>query len=215
MMASPPTTLSSKPIYSIGYATKPIETFIAQLQHYRVDVVADIRSVPYSKVFFDYHKENIYQYLKQHNIRYVYLGDEFGPRSKDDAHYNEKGQIQFDRLMQSSLFQQGLKRLQAGVNKGFTVALMCAEKDPVTCHRSQLVGYYLARHGLHTENKQPQDTLNLLHILHDGGIETQERLEVRIMEIHDQGDDLFMSYDERKHRAYMTQCEQTAYCKDC
>lgn len=197
-------------LYSIGYATKPIDTFISQLNDYQVNVVVDIRSVPYSKVFFDYHKENIIQHLKRHNLRYVYLGDEFGPRSKDDSHYNEKGQIQFDRLMKSILFQQGVVRLKAGIEKGFTIALMCAEKDPVICHRSQLVGHYLAREGLSSS-----DTIDLHHIRHDGTIETQEQLETRMMEIHDQGDDLFMSYDDRKHRAYMMQCEQTAYCKEC
>ena len=91
-------------LYSIGYATKPVGLFIRQLQQYSIDVVADIRSVPYSKVFHDYHRETISQTLKQNQSRYLYMGEELGPRSKDDRHYDETGQVQFDRLMQSALF---------------------------------------------------------------------------------------------------------------
>ncbi|MCW9000781.1 MAG: DUF488 domain-containing protein, partial [Kangiellaceae bacterium] len=85
-------------IFTIGYATKPIDVFIKQLKKYEINVVADVRSVPYSKVFFDYHQENITAHLKKSGIRYVYLGEELGPRSKDDDHYDDSGQVQFDRL---------------------------------------------------------------------------------------------------------------------
>lgn len=201
-------------LYTIGYATKPIETFIAQLQQYNIDVVADIRSVPYSKVFTEYHKENIAQVLRQHRIRYVYLGDELGPRSKDDSHYDGTGQVQFDRLMTSELFQQGLTRLNVGLEKSFCIALMCAEKDPATCHRSLLVGHYLLRHplplGLHPSS-------SLMHIRHDGQLENQEQLEDRITEMHLSGhgcgDDLFIENNEHQKLAYEEQLKQTSYRK--
>ncbi len=95
-------------LYSIGYATKPIATFIAQLQQYKIQAIADVRSVPYSRAFYDYHRESLAQTLKQNDIYYVYLGAELGPRSKEDAHYDQCGQVQFDRLVQSELYQQGV-----------------------------------------------------------------------------------------------------------
>ncbi len=132
-------------LYSIGYATKPIATFIEQLKRYDINAVADVRSVPYSATFFDYHQERLEGHLARAGIRYVFLGEELGPRSKDPQHYDSGGQVQFDRLMASPSFQVGIKRLNRGLSKGFRIALMCAEKDPSCCHRSLLIAYALER----------------------------------------------------------------------
>lgn len=193
----------STTLYTIGYATKPIDVFIAQLQQYQIDVVADVRSVPYSKVFYDYHQEAIIACLKQNNIAYTFLGDELGPRSKDPSHYDVTGQVQFDRLMQSTLFADGVARLAKGIEKGYTVALMCAEKDPATCHRSLLIGYFLTRHGYE----------NVSHINHSGEIESQISLEQRLCDIHGLDKDLFMTPEENAEQAYRLQLQKTSYRK--
>ncbi|WNO07786.1 DUF488 domain-containing protein [Teredinibacter sp. KSP-S5-2] len=204
---------TSPQLYTIGYATKPLTSFIAQLKQYNINAVADVRSVPYSKIFHDYHKENIAAELKKHAIRYVYLGDELGPRSKDETHYDECGQVQFDRLMMSDLFKQGLERLSAGVEKQFNIALMCAEKDPATCHRSLLIGYYLAHH---LQKNNPELTLptQLLHIDHNGEIETQNDLEDRVSQLNSQHKDLFMSEEEAKYEAYKMQLRKTSFINE-
>lgn len=185
-------------LYTIGYATKPITQFIEQLKKYGVNVVADVRSVPYSKIFYEYHKESIMAHLQRHDIQYVYLGDELGPRSKDPTHYNESGQVQFDRLMQSMLFNRGVERLRNGIKKGFTIAMMCAEKDPAICHRSLLIGYFLRRHT----------SCRILHIDHDGALERQVDLEQRLCDVHDVKNDLFMSTHESEYLAYTLQLKE-------
>ncbi len=193
---------AGKPIiYSIGYATKPIADFIRQLKRYHINAVADVRSVPYSKAFHDYHREPLSATLKQNAIHYVYLGDELGPRSKDDNHYDECGQVQFDRLMTSMLYQQGVQRLKVGRDKGLTIALMCAEKDPADCHRSLLVGYDFLR----------KQSINIQHINHDGNLEPQNKLEHRLMTTHKLSDDLFTTQNERLALAYATQVRDKAY----
>ncbi len=196
-------------LYTIGYATKPIDVFIKQLKHYSIDVVADIRSVPYSKVFHVYHKESIAAHLKASNIQYVYLGEELGPRSKDDSHYDEDRQVVFDRLMQSDLFKHGVERLHVGSKKGFSIALMCAEKDPATCHRSLLIGYFLQHH-----TSPFGDECEISHIRHDGSLETQEELEVRLPEMNNIKVDMFMSDKEQARQAYEIQLKKTSYRKD-
>jgi len=193
-------------IYTIGYASKPIELFISQLKQYSIDVVADIRSVPYSKVFHDYHQDVIRQHLEKSHIRYVYLGNELGPRSKDDSHYDETGQVQFDQLMQSDLFLRGISRLKTGLGKGFEIALMCAEKDAATCHRSLLVGYFLNRNNFSGES-------DIWHINHSGELENQADLESRLLELQTVGNDLFMSKQECQHHAYQQQLKSTSYRK--
>jgi len=193
----------SATLYTIGYATKPIDVFIDQLQHYQIDVVADVRSVPYSKVFYDYHQEAVIAHLKTNNIAYTFLGEELGPRSKEPSHYDVTGQVQFDRLMQSTLFAEGVARLDKGIRKGYTIALMCAEKDPATCHRSLLIGYFLARHGYESVN----------HIDHNGEIENQTALEQRLCGIHGMDKDLFMTPEESAEKAYRLQLQKTSYRK--
>ncbi len=188
-------------LYTIGYATKPIEIFLQQLQRYGVTAVADVRSVPFSKAFFDYHQPAIRRRLEGAGIRYVYLGEELGPRSKDPDHYDECGQVQFDRLSQSELFRGGLQRLQDGLQKGFTIAMMCAEKDAASCHRSLLIGYTLQR----------ELGVALQHITHDGLLETQAQLEARLPELHQLGQDLFLSGEESRERAYRMQLQKTSY----
>ena len=194
-------------IYTIGYATKPITTFTEQLRKYRINAIADIRSVPYSKAFHEYHQENIAAYLKKQNIHYVYLGEELGPRSKEISHYNQHGQVQFNRLMQSALFHKGIDRLIEGLKKGYSIALMCAEKDPATCHRSLLVAHFLVHHLSNTS------TFTVSHIDHQGNIEDQTHLEERLVHIHNVSEDLFMSESERLQTAYDQQCKQYAYIK--
>ena len=191
------------PVYTIGYATKPIATFIEQLKHYKVSAVCDVRSVPFSKRFFDYHQDAIKRHLNSAHIRYVYLGDELGPRSKEPEHYDECNQVQFESLMHSENFLSGLERLRSGIEKGFTLALMCAEKDPATCHRSLLIGYAVAR--LWNEE--------LMHIDHEGKLESQTHLEQRLKQLHGLGSDLFATESDLLLQAYRKQLKATSYIK--
>ena len=110
--------------FSIGYATKPLEKFLKQLGHYNIDVIADIRSVPYSSAFHDYTIEPLPQILKASELHNVYLGKELGPRSSDPRHYDETGQVQFDRLRLRPDFLSGVGRLRSGLSKGYQFALM-------------------------------------------------------------------------------------------
>lgn len=191
------------PLYSIGYATKPLALFLEQLRQQQVKAIADVRSVPYSKRFHDYHQQALATTLRAEGIHYVYLGEELGPRSTDPSHYDDRGQVQFDRLQRSALFGKGITRLQAGREKGLAIAMLCAEKDPAHCHRSLLIGQYLlARHNL-----------DCRHITHGGGIETQSALEQRLIAEHHIQADMLSPQCECLERARQAQTQQYAYRK--
>ena len=190
-------------LYSIGYATKPLEEFLRQLQQHRIDAVADVRSVPYSRAFHDYHREPLATHLRSAGVAYVYLGEELGPRSTDPAHYNALGQVQFERLQKAALFQRGIERVFTGLKKPLRIALMCAEKDPATCHRSLLIGHHL----LH------QRALSTRHILHDGELESEEDLEQRLMALNDIHADMLTPACECCALAWQAQCQRYAYIK--
>lgn len=190
-------------LYSIGYATKPLEEFLRQLRQHRIDAIADVRSVPYSRAFHDYHREPLAKRLREAGIAYVYLGEELGPRSKDPAHYNEHGQVQFSRLQTAALFQRGIERVFNGLNKPMRIALMCAEKDPASCHRSLLIGHHL----LH------QHTVDTLHIGHDGELESEDELENRLIKLNGIQADMLTPACECRSLAWQAQCRRYAYIK--
>ena len=193
----------SATLFSIGYATKPLTEFMVQLQSYEVNVVADVRSVPYSAAFHDYHRELLQRALKQQGIGDVYWGKELGPRSTNPAHYDETGRVQYDRLQRADNFLHGIERLLTGLDKALNIALLCAEKDPAFCHRSLLIGHHLAR----------ANALPIQHIGFDGALESQAELEQRLVSLHDLEQDLFAAADDLAELAYKRQVQATSYRK--
>ena len=190
-------------LYSIGYATKPLDAFLRQLRELRVTAIADVRSVPYSKIFHDYHREAVAASLRGAGIHYVYLGEELGPRSTDPDHYDTDGQVQFERLQRAPLFESGIQRLRNGLDKGQRIAMLCAEKDPAVCHRSLLIGHYLLeREGIDTA-----------HVHHDGAIEPESALQERLMTVNGIAPDMLTPHCECLTLAWRAQNRRCAYRK--
>jgi uncharacterized protein (DUF488 family) len=98
------------------------------------------------------------------------------------------------------LFEEGLNRIGQGA-KDHQIALMCAEKDPLTCHRAILVARHLVERGISVQ-----------HILEDGRIEThQESLSRLLKELGLDQNELFRSRDEVILDAYEQRGKQIAY----
>ena len=76
----------------------------------------------------------------------MFLGRELGARPDDPACY-EDGRVRYARLARTALFRRGLDRVVDGAHR-HRLALMCAERDPLDCHRTILVARELARRGL-------------------------------------------------------------------
>ena len=138
-------------IYTIGHSNLALGDFIRKLKEHAIDAVADVRSNPFSQYVAHFSSDNIKRELISEGIHYVYLGKELGIRKKKLV----AGKPIYDQLIKDKLFQQGISRLFKGMQKGYRIALMCAEKDPVKCHRAILIGRYL---------KHERD-VEVLHIL--------------------------------------------------
>ncbi len=137
--------MTSEPIFTVGHSTHSAELFLALLRQHQVVAVADVRSSPFSQFNPQFNREPLEQCLKANGIRYVFLGKELGARSEDRSCYLD-GRVQYGRLAQTPLFQSGLDRVLQGAAK-YRVALMCAEKEPLECHRTLLVAKALAERG--------------------------------------------------------------------
>ncbi|MCS6814577.1 MAG: DUF488 domain-containing protein [Cyanobacteria bacterium] len=158
-------------LLTIGHSNLSIEAFIALLKEHRVTAIVDVRSHPYSRYAPHFSQAALKCSLQAVGIAYVFLGKELGARSTDPTCYDEQGKVIYDRLAQTTLFAEGMKRLTIGMQK-YRVALMCAEKDPIACHRSILICDRL---------KQQNLSLRISHILSDGTLETHEQLEERLL----------------------------------
>ena len=148
-------------VLTIGHSTHSLEAFVNLLKAHTVGAVADIRSTPYSRYSPHFNRESLRSALRRYQIRYVFLGRELGARSDDPACY-EDGRVQYRLLAQTELFQRGIERVEAGSN-AYRIALMCAEQDPLDCHRAILVAPALCRNGTPVQ-----------HILADGRLEDHD-----------------------------------------
>jgi uncharacterized protein (DUF488 family) len=193
-------------ILTIGHSTHTIEEFIRLLRDHRVEVVVDVRSSPYSKRFPQYSRQDLQSSLKEHGISYLFLGRELGARRSEPECY-VAGQAEYERIAKLPSFVEGITRLLKGATE-YQITLMCAEHDPLTCHRTILVCRHL---------KSPD--LAIEHILRDGSIEIHEQAEHRLM--LEEGEnphqtDIFASendLDSALRRAYLKRGGRIAYRK--
>lgn len=186
-------------VYTVGHSTHPIERFIELLLRNQIQVVADVRSSPFSKFNPQFNRNELQESLRQAGIRYVFLGKELGARSDDPTCY-VADKVQYDRLAKTALFQSGLDRVIEGASK-FRVALMCAEKDPLDCHRTILVARELIKKGL-----------AIIHVLDSGAREPHEESIKRLVTALGMSlDDMFRSQQEIFDDAYAKQAGRIAY----
>ena len=80
----------NKAIWTIGHSTRSLEEFIAMLQSFNIELIADIRSFPGSRKFPQFNKEVLVISLPHHNIQYVHLKD-LGGRRKETPNSKNTG----------------------------------------------------------------------------------------------------------------------------
>lgn len=188
-------------IYTIGHSNHSIEHFLTLLQQHEIAAVVDVRSAPYSRFNPQYNREALKQSLANKGVDYIFLGEELGARSKDEACY-EHGRVSYRKLAATPQFHRGLERVlaESGMQK---IALMCAEKEPLDCHRTILVARELVNHGA-----------QVAHILADGSMEPHEAAITRLRtQLKLPDEDFFRSAEELAQEAYELQSQRIAYTR--
>ncbi len=190
-----------KTIFTIGHSTHSTDVFLDLLKQHDITAVCDVRSSPYSQYNPQYNRENLKTDLSKNGIKYVFLGDELGARSDNPSCYKD-GKVQYDILAKTDTFRNGIERVSKGSDE-YNVTLMCAEKDPIECHRTILVSRELENRGF-----------NISHIQSDGKIETHHESIDRLRKLLklDHGD-FFMTDDEARNKAYRIQGDSIAYVR--
>lgn len=186
-------------VFTVGHSTHSVENFLHLLRVNGITAIGDVRSSPYSRSNSQFNREFLKKSLKEAGIAYVFLGDELGARSNNPLVY-QNGKAAYHLIAQTEAFKAGLERVRDG-SKTFNIALMCAEKDPLNCHRTILVGRYLAQRGV-----------RIKHILADGSIEEHDDAIGRLVaQLGLHQEDMFGSSDEFRNEAYAIQGERIAY----
>ena len=116
------------------------------LRQHEVTALADVRSSPYSRLHPHFSRPALAAVLRSHGIRYIYLGRELGGRPDDPSCY-DNGQVDYERLVRTRAFQAGLKRLRREA-AAHRLVIMCAEEDPLACHRTLVIGQELSKSGV-------------------------------------------------------------------
>lgn len=186
-------------VFTIGHSTHAQDRFIALLKKHDVTAVCDVRSKPYSRTNPQFNREDLKRELLKAGISYVFLGKELGARSEDLSCY-EGGKVQYDRLAQTESFRMGIARIKEGMKK-YRLALMCAEKEPLECHRTVLVAKHLEAIGLTVQ-----------HIHADGSLESHDDAMSRLLrQLHLPEHDMFRSRNDVLADAYRLQEKRIAY----
>jgi hypothetical protein len=157
----------TKPIiYTVGHSTHPLNIFLSLLREYNINCLVDVRSVAASSYHPQYNKGPLSNFLKDNAIIYMHFPEEFGARHSDPGLLDEKGKVDFAKVRKSGNFKNGVDRLWLGINKGYTIALMCSESDPFDCHRFSMITVALQ-----------QDGFEVLHIMKDKTLKSTSDLE--------------------------------------
>lgn len=188
-------------LFTIGYAGRPAADFIDILKQHKITALCDVRTMPYSSRNPEFNREPLKTALKSHSIEYVFLGEELGARPKDSSCYVD-GKAVYQKIADTALFKEGLERIELGMQKGYVLGLMCAERDPMTCHRSILICRNLRGQGI-----------DIRHIIDQETTETQAELEKRLIAQLKLHVDMFKDADPSAliERAYEVQGDRIAY----
>lgn len=84
-------------VYTVGHSNHPIEEFLKLLVKHNINCVCDVRSMPYSRFTEQYNRENIKEYLSEHNIKYLFFGEEFGARREEKSLLTD-GMVDFEKV---------------------------------------------------------------------------------------------------------------------
>jgi uncharacterized protein (DUF488 family) len=186
-------------LFTIGHSTHDWSTFLEFLRMHNVQAVADVRSQPFSSRFPQFSRAALEKSLKENHIRYVFLGHELGARREEECCYLD-GQARYELVAKTLAFHEGISRILKGLEK-YRLALLCAEKDPITCHRTILVCRHLKGRGFPMQ-----------HILGDGKLESHEELEDRMLKLLGKNQpSLFVSREQLVEQAYEEQGGKIAY----
>jgi uncharacterized protein (DUF488 family) len=142
-------------IYTIGHGALKTFEFVRLLAINRIEVVVDVRSIPFSRAAPQFNKPTLEMNLAEAGFEYRYGGKHLG--GFPDGH-RPSPEISPDwaAMAVREEFKSGIERV-IDLASARRVALLCAEENPFRCHRHKLITPVLNESGI-----------VVVHLRHDG-----------------------------------------------
>lgn len=175
------------------------DEFLRLLKSCSVTAVADVRSVPYSHYSPQFNQPNLQSSLRSAGIKLIPMGKWLGARSNNPACYIN-GKVSYHLLSSTPEYREGITRLLEEAETE-TLTVMCAEKDPVNCHRMILVSETLTNIYAQKMN----------HIHSNGDIETHQEALHRLTVLHKLDQPTLWDDSSRVQEALQLQEQRIAY----
>lgn len=177
-------SISASP-FTIGHSNLELHDFLAILISHGVEVLCDVRSRPGSFRHPQFNREPLEACLASAKIRYEFFGETLGGRPSDPRVYRADGVVNYEERRKSADFCASVDAALE-ISRASNIALMCAEEDPLHCHRFLMICPALVERGA-----------TPIHIRRGGLLESQCDAEDRLLKLHDLGgftsDSLFVS----------------------
>jgi uncharacterized protein (DUF488 family) len=162
-------------LWTIGHSTRPIEEFIELLQAHDIQLLGDVRTIPYSRRNPQFNTDALAESLVKAGLEYHHLPALGGRRKSQPDSVNRgwrsAGFRGYADYMQTDEFRGGLEELMASGRQRRT-AIMCAEAVPWRCHRSLIADALVSRgwqvqHILSTAEAPPHQITPFARIEND------------------------------------------------
>ena len=144
-------------VFTIGHSNQSANSFDELLMNQKIQRLVDVRTTPRSR-FGQFNRRALERRLPDLGISYLYLGDLLGGHPEEDEFY-VNGRVVYERIASKKEFRRGIKRVINESEKS-RVVLMCAEENPVDCHRHPLLALALIESGV-----------KVLHLRRNGAIQ--------------------------------------------
>lgn len=195
--------LACPEILTIGHSNHEPLAFVELLRINKVTALVDVRSSRRSR-FPQFNEPELAALLRRHRLYYLAMGNELGARRAEPEAYSD-GTVDFEKVRSLPIFQSAVRRLVEGAASQ-RIALMCAEKEPLDCHRTLLVCRALR-----------DEQVAIAHILADGSLEQAHETESRLLRLMKLEPSLFDPETAREGlilQAYRQRGYEIAYRKD-
>jgi uncharacterized protein (DUF488 family) len=170
-MKPPPHSNTS--LFTAGHSSLELDGLLRILLAQEIRIVCDVRSRPGSFRFPQFNREPLEACLASAEVQYEFLGETLGGRPSDPRAYNADGIVNYEERRKATDFRAGIDRVLE-LSLASNIALMCAEEDPLQCHRFLMICPALLDRGVTPS-----------HIRRGGELESQREAEDRLLKLHD------------------------------